>query len=127
MFKPNGLCFSPDYKKVYIAETGGSHYPTSPKNIMMYNIFDDKELGKGTEFWSMKMKPYGHPNSEEKAGFADGIRCDTDGNVWVGSGWVGDGYDGVQIFASDGARIGLIKLPEICSNVCFAAIKRNRL
>jgi gluconolactonase len=127
MFKPNGLCFSPDYKKVYIAETGASHYPNAPKNIMMYDIADDKKLGKGTEFCSMKMKPYGHPNSEEKAGFADGSRCDTDGNVWVGSGWVGDGYDGVQIFAPDGARIGLIKLPEICSNVCFGGIKRNRL
>lgn len=26
MFKPNGLCFSPDWKKVYIADTGASHY-----------------------------------------------------------------------------------------------------
>ena len=41
-----------------------------------------------------------------KTGFADGIRCDVDGNVWAGMGWVGDGYDGVHVFAPDGKRIG---------------------
>ena len=43
------------------------------------------------------------------------------------AGWVGDGYDGVHIFAPDGARIGQILLPEICTNVCFGGTKRNRL
>ena len=62
-----------------------------------------------------------------KAGFADGIRADTDGNIWASAGWVGDGYDGVHIFAPDGDRIGQILLPEICSNVCFGGTKRNRL
>jgi gluconolactonase len=62
-----------------------------------------------------------------KAGFADGIRCDEDGNVWASAGWVGDGYDGVHVFAPDGQRIGQIRLPEICSNVCFGGTKRNRL
>ena len=62
-----------------------------------------------------------------KTGFADGIRCDEDGNVWSSAGWVGDGYDGVHIFAPDGERIGQIRLPEICSNVCFGGTKRNRL
>jgi gluconolactonase len=41
--------------------------------------------------------------------------------------WVGDGYDGVHIFAPNGDRIGLVRLPEICSNVCFGGSKRNRL
>ncbi len=49
-----------------------------------------------------------------KIGFADGIRCDEDGNVWAGMGWVGDGYDGVHVFAPDGTRIGQIRMPEIC-------------
>jgi gluconolactonase len=62
-----------------------------------------------------------------KAGLADGIRCDTDGNIWSSAGWVGEGYDGVHIFAPDGTRIGQIHLPEICSNVCFGGTKRNRL
>ena len=62
-----------------------------------------------------------------KAGLADGIRADVYGNVWAAAGWVGDGYDGVHIFAPNGDRIGQIRLPEICSNVCFGGTKRNRL
>jgi len=63
----------------------------------------------------------------EGGGFPDGIRADVEGNVWIGAGWVGDGYDGVHVVASDGTRIGQILLPEICSNVCFGGEKRNRL
>ena len=37
------------------------------------------------------------------------------------------GYDGVHIFAPDGRRIGLIKLPEICANLCFGGTRRNQL
>lgn len=128
MFKPNGLCFSPDYKKVYVAETGASHYDKAPKNIKMFDLTDDgKKVGKGKEFCSMEMEFMQEGRPVKKAGFADGIRCDVDGNVWVGAGWVGDGYDGVHCYASDGTRIGQILLPEICSNVCFGGVKRNRL
>jgi gluconolactonase len=125
MFKPNGLCFSPDYKRVYIAETGASHYENAPRNIMVYDIQDGTKLGKGREFTSMKMSVEGI--GADSAGFADGMRADIDGNLWVGAGWVGPGYDGVHIFAPDGQRIGLVLLPEICSNVCFGGPKRNRL
>ena len=44
-----------------------------------------------------------------------------------GTGWVGEGYDGVHIFDPDGTLIGKIHLPEICSNICFGGVKRNRL
>jgi gluconolactonase len=61
-----------------------------------------------------------------KPGYADGIRCDTEGNVWCGfSGSVGQ--DGVAIFAPDGTLIGRILLPERCANLCFGGRKRNRL
>ena len=61
-----------------------------------------------------------------KVGFADGIRADVDGNIWASAGWVGGGYNGVYIFAPNGDRIGLIKLPEICSHVCLGGGIRNR-
>ena len=68
------------------------------------------------------------PIVKKVAGFADGIRCDVDGNIWASAGWVGDGYDGVHVFEpTEGVRIGQIRLPEICSNVCFGGTKRNRL
>ena len=129
IFKPNGLCFSPDYKKLYVADTGASHYDEAPKNIKVWDIVDEKKLINGREFASMKLEATdGDGTSSIKAGFADGIRCDVDGNVWASAGWVGDGYDGVHVFEpKEGKRIGQIKLPEICSNVCFGGPKRNRL
>jgi gluconolactonase len=115
--KPNGLCFSPDYKKLYISDTGDPH------NIKVWDIVDGTKLRNGKEFISMKMKL----NGKDVVGNADGIRADVDGNIWSSAGWVGAGYDGVHIFTPDGQRIGQILLPEICSNVCFGGPKRNRL
>lgn len=122
--KPNGLCFSPDYKKLYVADTGASHYKDVPKNIKVWDVVGEKELKNGREFASMNLELDG----KIVAGFADGIRADVAGNIWSSAGWVGQGYDGVHIFAAeDGARIGQILLPEICGNVCFGGSKRNRL
>ena len=118
-FKPNGLCFSPDFKKVYIADTGVSHYPNAKSVIWVYDVDAGKRLRNGRVFASMEMNG--------KTGFADGVRCDEDGNVWAAMGWVGDGYDGVHIFAPDGTRIGQIRMPEIVSNLAFGGSKRNRL
>jgi gluconolactonase len=114
--KPNGLCFSADYKKLYIADTG------EPGNITVWDVIDGK-LQRGREFVVVKQKL----GEGVFAGGADGIRCDIDGNVWAGCGWVGPGFDGVQVFSPAGKQIGLIKLPEICSNISFGGAKRNRL
>ena len=46
------------------------------------------------------------------------------GQVRVGSV---KGSMAVHIFAPDGDLIGKIHLPEVCSNVCFGGVKRNRL
>ena len=119
IYKPNGLCFSPDYKKLYVADTGASHYPEAKKIIKVWDIVGTSMVKSGRTFADMTL--------DGKAGLADGIRADIDGNVWASAGWVGPGYDGVHIFAPDGVRIGQIRLPEICSNVCFGGRKRNRL
>jgi gluconolactonase len=113
--KPNGLCFSPDYRRLYVADTGGA----GPRGIEVFDVVDGRRLRGGRRFCSMEM--------DGRQGAADGIRADVDGNVWAGAGWAGDGYDGVHVFAPDGQRIGLVRLPEICSNVCFGGAKRNRL
>lgn len=137
--KPNGLCFSPDYKKLYIADTG------APKNIMVYDVADEKALSNGRVHVDMNKgwlslnggrqfirsgSAVPHGSVVDKAavsGGSDGIRCDIDGNVWSAAGWVGDGYDGVHVFTPEGEIIGQIKLPEICANICFGGEKRNRL
>lgn len=123
IFKPNGLCFSPDYKRLYVADSGASHYSEAPRNIKVWDVTDGRKLSRGREFASMKLVSKTGP----VAGVCDGIRADADGNIWASAGWVGAGYDGVHIFAPDGQRIGQILLPEICSNLCFGGQKRNRL
>ena len=117
-FKPNGLCFSPDYRTCYVADTGNSHYPEAKRIIWAFDV-DGPRLRNPRTFASMEL--------EGRTGMADGIRTDERGNLWASAGWVGEGYDGVHIFAPNGERIGLIRLPEICSNVCFGGARRNVL
>jgi gluconolactonase len=117
-FKPNGMCFSNDYKKVYVADTGVTHYPEAQSIVWQYDV-DGTRLTNPRTFCSMELGG--------KAGLGDGIRCDVDGNLWVGAGWVGERYDGVHVFAPDGQRIGQIRMPETVANVCFGGQKRNRL
>lgn len=115
--KPNGLCFSPDYKKLYVVDTG------APKNILVHDVVDGVKLGKGRVFAVNK----GVLADKAGKGGSDGVRCDVDGNVWASAGWIGDGYDGVHIFTPEGKLMGHIKLPETTSNLCFGGPKRNRL
>lgn len=119
-YLPNGLCFSPDYKKLYLCDTGATDFPKAPKIIKLFDVADGRSLKNGRQFIDMNIPGLG-------AGLADGIRADTEGNIWTGAGWVGAGYDGVHIFSPEGKRIGMIHLPEPCANVCFGGEKRNRL
>jgi len=113
--RPNGLCFSPDYTKLYISDTGASHKPNHPRRIFVYDVIDDARLANGRMFYDMGLA------------MADGIRCDVDGNLWSSSGWAGAGYDGVYVLAPDATLIGKIHLPEPVSNLCFGGLNRNRL
>jgi gluconolactonase len=100
--EPNGICFSPDYKKVYICDTG------TGREVRVYDL-DGKTLRNSKRFVQFA------------AGAADGIRCDIDGNVWAGA------PPGVQVVAPSGEPIGMIRLPENCANICFGGTRRNRL
>ncbi len=113
--KPNGLCFSPDYGKLYISDTGASHKPGHPHHILVYDVVDNARLTDGRVFCDMGRA------------MADGIRCDSDGNVWSSSGWAGEGHDGVHVFSPLGELMGKIHLPEPVSNLCFGGIRKNRL
>jgi gluconolactonase len=105
---PNGLCFSPDYSLLYVANTGAG------QDIKVWDV-NGTRLQNGRVFAELVDPTNGNRTS------ADGIRCDIDGNVWAGA------RPGVQIVAPDGVTIGVIRLPEVCANVCFGGSKRNRL
>jgi gluconolactonase len=106
---PNGICFSPDYKKLYIADTGAQGRDTKVWDV------DGRALRNGKRFIQLRI-----PGGGGVSG-ADGIRCDVDGNIWAGA------RPGVQIVNPGGELIGLIRLPENCANVCFGGPRRNRL
>ena len=115
MDKPNGICFSPDEKLLYIVDTGVPKHPKDPRQIRVYEVVDGVRLKNGRMF--VDMSP----------GTSDGIRCDVDGNVWSAAGWGPESYNGVHAFAPDGTLMGKIHLPETCANLCFGGAKKNRL
>lgn len=106
---PNGLCFSPDYKKLYIADTGAEGRDLKVFDVAGPGLRNGKQLAR------LDIPGTGTPTAP------DGIRCDVDGNLWCGA------RPGVQVLAPNGERIGLIRLPEVCANVCFGGPRRNRL
>jgi gluconolactonase len=109
---PNGLCFSPDEKILYVVESRGVPH----RKIIAYDVADGDRLTNKRVH--IDAGPGGTP---------DGIRCDVDGNIWAGWGMGTEELDGVLIFAPDGTKIGRIALPERCANICFGGVMRNRL
>src|SRR5438034_1847974 len=120
---PNGLCFSPDYKKLYVASTGKGPGDTGPGGKGDMSVFDvgaNNKLANQKRFSDFMI-------DDVKCG-PDGVRCDVNGNVWVSSNAGRHvGYSGVTVWTPDGKLIGRIRLPEVCGNICFGGPKRNRL
>ena len=56
IYKPNGLCFSPDYGKLYVSDTGASHYPKAEREIKVWKIGDNGTVHSGKTFASMEME-----------------------------------------------------------------------
>jgi gluconolactonase len=92
---PNGLCFSPDEKKLYVADSG------QPRLIRVFGVELDGTLTGGAGFCQIDQ------------GVPDGIRCDTQGRIFSSAG------DGIHIFSPDGKLIGKILVPETPANLCF--------
>ena len=105
---PNGLAFSPDESLLYVADTGRMH-SDDPRHIRVYRIGDDGRPRDGRVFHSIA------------PGCADGIRVDSDGNLWSSAA------DGVHCIAPDGQLMGRIKVPELVSNLCFGGRAKHEL
>ena len=108
---PNGLCFSPDEKVLYVVESRG----VPNRKILAYDLADG-----GRKLANKRVLIDAGP------GTPDGMRCDVDGNLWCGWGMGSAELDGVMVFSPAGKPIGRIALPERSANVCFGGLKRNR-
>jgi gluconolactonase len=107
---PNGLCFSPDEKRLYIAETGVLFAPEPVQHIRVFDMADNgTRLAGGRVFHTVN------------PGAADGMRCDEDGNIWSSAA------DGVHCIAPSGALLGKIRVPSVVANLTFGGRNRSRL
>jgi gluconolactonase len=104
---PNGLAFSPDETRLYVADTGRMH-SADPQHIKVFDMVAGRPVN-GRIFHTIS------------PGCADGIRVDSDGNLWSSAG------DGVHCIAPDGRLLGEILVPEVVSNICFGGRAKHRL
>ena len=96
---PNGLAFSPDERVLYVANTRWTQYIHAFEldvhgNVVRRRIFADM-------------------SSDETDGVPDGMKVDVEGRIYC------TGPGGTWVFAPDGARLGIIRTPEIPANLCF--------
>ncbi|MCF7669515.1 MAG: SMP-30/gluconolactonase/LRE family protein [Verrucomicrobia bacterium] len=101
--RPNGLCFSPDEKRLYVADSG------SPRHIRMFSVSEENSLSDAGVF--CKINP----------GAPDGIRVDAEGRLYSTAG------DGIHVFAPSGELLGKILVPETPANLCFGGPENRTL
>ena len=119
---PNGLAFSPDEARLYVASTGpgpGDDGVGGEGQIFVFDVADGAATN-GRLFTDCVVDGV-------KCG-PDGLAVDVYGNVWSSSNAGRNvGYSGVTCWSPEGALLGRIRLPEVCGNLCFGGPKRNRL
>jgi gluconolactonase len=97
--QPNGLCFSPDEKLLYINDT-------VQQLIRVFEVQPDGKLGMGRVFASGIVSP-------TEPGVPDGMKCDAKGNIWVTA------PGGVWVYAPSGSLIGKVRAPELVANLAW--------
>ena len=109
MQMPNGLAFSPDERTLYVADSSRSHDDAGHHHVVAFAVDANGTLADERVFAVIE------------EGVPDGLRVDELGNVWVSSA------RGVEVFAHDGAALGIVHVPETVSNLTFGGVKNNRL
>lgn len=106
--QPNGLAFSTDFKKIYIADSGMTHNIDVKPAVYEYDVIEGGLTNKRV---FALIAP----------GVPDGLRVDNRGNVWVSSA------DSVQCYSANGSKLGRIMVPEIVSNLEFGGPRNTQL
>jgi gluconolactonase len=101
--RPNGLAFSTDETRLYIADSA------TPSHLRVFEVRPDGTLRGGGVF------------AECTAGRFDGLRLDVAGRIFAATD------DGVHCYHPDGTLLGKIRTPEVLSNLVFGGARRNRL
>jgi gluconolactonase len=107
---PNGLAFSPDERRLYVAETGDQTTDNPRQYIRAFDVSPDGLRLSGGEVFH-KVEP----------GYCDGLRVDEDGNLWSSAA------DGVHCISPAGELLGKVLVPHPVSNLTFGGPDKNRL
>ena len=109
---PNGICFSPDFKTLYVVNGQGW--------IDAFDVTADNKAANQRMLTDCVVNGI-------KCG-PDGLRCDVYGNVWAASNAGRNvGYSGATCWSPSGKLLGRIRTPEVVGNITFGGPKRNRL
>ena len=101
--KPNGICFSPDEKKLYVND---SH----KCQIYVWDVVDDSTIANKKLFYQIPA-----------TGYADGMKVDSAGNIYC------TGPTGVWIISPEGKYLDKIAMPENPSNCNWGDADRKTL
>jgi gluconolactonase len=107
---PNGLCFSPDERVLYVADSGVQFASDPKQHIRAFDVADGGAALRRPRVLH-KVEP----------GFADGMRCDEAGRIWSSAG------DGVHCIDPSGQLLGKIRVAATVSNLTFGGRHRSRL
>ena len=105
---PNGLAFSKDESRLYVADTGKMFDENAQRHIRVYDV-DGGTVKNGAHFHTVD------------PGASDGFRLDSDDNIWTSAA------DGVHCISQDGRLLGKILVPELVSNICFGGRAKHQL
>jgi gluconolactonase len=106
--KPNGLTFSPDEKILYVADSAITDGPGLPSHIRAFRVAENGRLSGGDVFATT-------------VGIPDGLRVDTEGNVWASAG------PGVNVYTPAGELLGRIGFPQDVTNLTFGGPERRQI
>jgi gluconolactonase len=97
--QPNGLCFSPDEKRLYVNDTVQAV-------IRVFDVAADGSLANSRIFAD-------GIRSELEPGVPDGMKCDQHGNIWVTA------PGGIWVYAPNGDLLGKVRVPELVANLSW--------
>lgn len=101
--RPNGIAFSPDEKKLYVASSD-----PDKAILMVYDVQPNGTIANGKVFFDATTWA-----KEKRPGLPDGLKVDKDGNLFA------TGPGGVHIFSPDGKHLGTFDTGAPTSNVAW--------
>jgi gluconolactonase len=107
--KPNGLAFSPDESLLYVADSAITDGPGKNSHIRRFRVNPDGTLSGGEVFVTTD-------------GVPDGLRVDTEGNVWTSAGAK------IDVYTPAAELLGQITdFPAAVTNLTFGGPARDRI